>query len=96
LATFLRSNQSFVASRNKIVTQNLFSPPTGNKNSLVMPEIKMEDATLEGGVTGPVDEQTTVEADNPEDTWDEERLQKALDTLKEMYIQVTTPHFYPG
>jgi hypothetical protein len=61
-----------------------------------MPEIKMEDVALEGGVTGPVNEQTTAEADNPEDTWNEERLQKALDTLKEMYIQVTTPHFYLG
>lgn len=62
-----------------------------------MPEIKMEDASLEGGATGPVEEQITAEADNnPEDTWDEERLQKALDTLKEMYIQVTSPHFYLG
>lgn len=62
-----------------------------------MPEIKMEDVGLKGGTTGSVEEKTMAETDNnPEDTWDEERLQKALDTLKEMYIQVITPHFYLG
>jgi hypothetical protein len=55
-----------------------------------MPDVKMEDVATGDEVTMGVLEQTATETDNPEDIWDEERLQKALDTLKEMYIQVRT------
>jgi len=59
-----------------------------------MADIKMEDIAQEnvGPETAPED--GTAAADQTEDIWDEERLEKAMDTLKEMYIQVSAlSHF---
>jgi len=53
-----------------------------------MAEIKVEDVAQDSVRTETVNENDTAPADPAEDVWDEERLEKAMDTLKEMYIQV--------
>ena len=59
-----------------------------------MAEIKVEDVTQDSVGTETVNENDTAAADPAEDVWDEERLEKAMDTLKEMYIQVCMPSYY--
>ncbi len=51
----------------------------------------MEDVSQDRVGAETVPEDGTVAADQAEDVWDEERLEKAIDTLKEMYIQVRAP-----
>jgi hypothetical protein len=58
-----------------------------------MAEIKVEDVAQDSVKTETVNENDIVPADPAEDVWDEERLEKAMDTLKEMYIQVRAPSY---
>ena len=53
-----------------------------------MPDIKMEDVSQDGDKPAANGEEHAAQSDKAEDVWDEERLQGALDTLKEIYIQV--------
>ena len=52
-----------------------------------MAEIKVEDVSRDK--VG-AESDGTARVDQAEDVWDEERLEKAMDTLKEIYIQVCT------
>lgn len=58
-----------------------------------MAEIKLEDVAHDSVKTETVNEYDNATADPAEDVWDEERLEKAMDTLKEMYIQVRAPPY---
>jgi hypothetical protein len=60
-----------------------------------MPEIKVEDVAQDSVEAEAANENGTAAADQAEDVWDEERIQGALDRLKEMYIQVSTSPHYP-
>jgi hypothetical protein len=59
-----------------------------------MAEIKVEDVAQDSAKTETVNESDTAPADPAEDVWDEERLEKAMETLKEMYIQVRMTPYY--
>lgn len=59
-----------------------------------MAEIKVEDVAQDSIKTETVNENDNAPADPAEDVWDEERLEKAMDTLKEMYIQVSMPSYH--
>jgi hypothetical protein len=54
-----------------------------------MAEIKMEDLRQGRETMEALSQAEVAQADRPEDVWDEQRLQDALNTLKEMYIQVS-------
>lgn len=58
-----------------------------------MAEIKVEDVAQDKVGAETVPEDGTAAADQAEDAWDEERLERAMDTLKEMYIQVRAPSY---
>lgn len=58
-----------------------------------MAEIKVEELAQDSVRTETVNENDAAPADPAEDVWDEERLEKAMDTLKEMYIQVRSPSY---
>jgi hypothetical protein len=59
-----------------------------------MAEIKVEDVAQHTVEAEATNEKGSGVADQAEDVWDEERIQGALDRLKEMYIQVSTPPHY--
>jgi hypothetical protein len=56
-----------------------------------MAEIKVEDVAQDKVREETVPEDGAAAEDQAEDVWDEERLESAMDTLKEMYIQVSAP-----
>jgi hypothetical protein len=59
-----------------------------------MAEIKVEDVAPDKVEVETVPEDGGAAAQQAEDTWDEERLEKAMDTLKEMYIQVRALSYF--
>lgn len=59
-----------------------------------MAEIKVEDVAQDKAEAETVPEDGGAAAEEAEDAWDEERLEKAMDTLKEMYIQVRVLSYF--
>lgn len=60
-----------------------------------MAEVKVEDVVQNSVEAEATNENDSAPPDQAEGVWDEERIQEALDRLKEMYIQVSTPLNYP-
>jgi hypothetical protein len=59
-----------------------------------MAEIKVEDVAQDKVEAETVPEDGGAATEEAEDAWDEERLEKAMDTLKEMYIQVRALSYF--